>query len=88
MLREAREGNLFADAAGIDRGCGLESLLNPESAEGDTDWKIRFTVDKSAGTLTVSHNGIGMSYDETIEALGTIAHSGTEDFLMSLQSKD
>jgi molecular chaperone HtpG len=56
--------------------------------EGETDYKIRLTVDKDAGTLTVSDNGIGMTKDEIIEALGTIAHSGTKEFLAALQNKE
>ena len=65
-----------------------ESLLNSDLKETKGDWKIKITVDKDAGTLIVSDNGIGMSRDEAIEALGTIAHSGTKEFLQSLKNKD
>lgn len=71
----------------IDR-VRYESLTNKDVMEGETDYKIRLTVDKDAGTLTVSDNGIGMTKDEIIEALGTIAHSGTKEFLEALQSKE
>ncbi len=71
----------------IDR-VRYESLTNKDVMEGETDYKIRLTVDKDAGTLTVSDNGIGMTKDEIIEALGTIAHSGTKEFLAALQSKE
>jgi molecular chaperone HtpG len=71
----------------IDRA-RYESLTNTDLAEGDGDWKIRITADKAAGTLTVSDNGIGMTMEEIVEALGTIAHSGTKDFLIALQQKD
>jgi len=71
----------------IDRA-RYESLTNPEIAEKDTGWQIRITIDKKSGTLMVSDNGIGMSKDEIIEALGTIAHSGTKEFLAALQSKE
>lgn len=47
---------------------------------GDTDLKVVLTPDKSAGTLTVSDNGIGMSRDELVANLGTIARSGTGEF--------
>ncbi|MCX8023144.1 MAG: molecular chaperone HtpG [Syntrophorhabdaceae bacterium] len=71
----------------IDRA-HYESLTNPDILENDTGWKIRITPDKEKGTLTVSDNGIGMTREEIIEALGTIAHSGTKEFLSLLQSKD
>lgn len=71
----------------IDRA-HYESLTNSDISEGEKGWKIRITVDKDAGTLMVSDNGIGMSKDEAIEALGTIAHSGTKEFLAALQSKE
>ena len=71
----------------IDR-VRYESLTNKDVMEGEADYKIRLTVDKDAGTLTVSDNGIGMTKDEIIEALGTIAHSGTKEFLAALQSKE
>lgn len=64
-----------------------ESLTNPELLQHDTEWKIRLSVDKAAGTLTVSDNGIGMTRDEAIEELGTIARSGTGEFLRSLREK-
>lgn len=47
---------------------------------GDTDLKVVLTPDKAAGTLTVSDNGIGMSRDELVGNLGTIARSGTGEF--------
>lgn len=65
-----------------------ESLTNREILEDDKDWKIKITVDKNAGTLTVSDNGIGMTKDEAIKQLGTIAHSGTKEFLAALQKKE
>ncbi len=71
----------------IDRA-RYESLTNKDLTEGDGDWKIRIATDKDAGTLTVSDNGIGMTRAEIIESLGTIAHSGTKDFLAALQQKE
>ena len=65
-----------------------EALLNSELMGSKGDWKIRITADKEAGTLTVSDNGTGMDKEEAIEALGTIAHSGTKEFLQSLKNKD
>ena len=64
-----------------------ESLTNKEILEGEKDWKIKITPDKDAGILTISDNGIGMTKDETIKELGTIAHSGTKEFIAALKSK-
>jgi molecular chaperone HtpG len=66
----------------------FNSLQNAEQVEADRDWKIKLTVDKTAGTLTVSDNGIGMSREAVIENLGTIARSGTRAFLDSLKAAD
>jgi len=71
----------------IDR-VRYESLTNKDVMEGEADYKVRLTADKDAGTLTVTDNGIGMTKDEIIKALGTIAHSGTKEFLTVLQSKE
>ncbi len=63
-----------------------ESLL-----EGQGDYEIRVDVDKEANTVTISDNGIGMTREEVIENLGTIAKSGTAAFMQSLsgdQKKD
>ena len=71
----------------IDR-VRYESLTNADINEGDTEWIIRIKPDKEKKTLLVSDNGIGMTKEEAIEALGTIARSGTKEFLQALQSKD
>jgi molecular chaperone HtpG len=71
----------------IDRA-RYESLTNKNIQEDESGWKIKITADKDAGTLMVSDNGIGMTRDEMIEALGTIAHSGTKEFLAALQRKE
>ena len=65
-----------------------ESLTNSNIMEQDSEWKIKLKADRDAGTLTVSDNGIGMTKDEVTTALGTIAHSGTKEFLTALQSKE
>ena len=68
-----------------------EALNAPELYEGDSNPAIRIAVDEEAGTLTISDNGIGMSREEAIDNLGTIARSGTAKFLESLsgdQKKD
>jgi len=63
----------------------FEGLNDDALFENDKDWKIKIAVDKEAGTITVSDNGIGMSKESIIENLGTIARSGTRAFLESLQ---
>ena len=68
------------------------TALEDASVYGDdTDLHIRLSVDKENKTLTISDNGIGMTKDEAIEHLGTIAKSGTADFFKNLtgdQTKD
>ncbi len=71
----------------IDRA-KYEALTNKEVMEGDGEWKIKIIPNKDAGTLTISDNGIGMTKDEMISSLGTIAHSGTKEFMAALQSKE
>ena len=72
---------LIANAAdAIDKARFL-ALTNPELAQ---NWEIRITPDAEAGTLSISDNGIGMSKEEVVQNLGTIAHSGTKAFLENL----
>jgi len=69
----------------------FEGLHNAALFENDSDMNIRIAYDKAARTLTVSDNGIGMSRDEVINNLGTIAKSGTREFFSRLsgdQQKD
>jgi molecular chaperone HtpG len=60
------------------------SLADEALLEGDGDYEIRVEVDKKANTITITDNGIGMTREEVIENLGTIAKSGTANFLESL----
>ncbi len=62
----------------------FEALSNENLLEESPDFSVRVEVDKDANTITVSDNGIGMSRDEVIENLGTIAKSGTAAFLENL----
>lgn len=69
----------------------FQALDNPALLEQGDEPKITLSVDKDAGTLTIADNGIGMSEEEVIDNLGTIARSGTEKFLANLsgdQKKD
>ncbi len=69
----------------------FEALSDAALYEGDAELKIRIAYDKDARTITISDNGVGMSRNEVIEHIGTIARSGTREFLDRLtgdQSKD
>ncbi|WP_248796906.1 molecular chaperone HtpG [Pseudomonas sp. MWU13-2105] len=69
----------------------FEALSKPELLEGGAELKIRVSFDKDANTVTLEDNGIGMSRDDVITHLGTIAKSGTADFMKNLsgdQKKD
>jgi molecular chaperone HtpG len=65
----------------------FEMLTNKDVLDPDVELAIRVTVDKDAGTITVSDTGIGMNRDELIDNLGTIAHSGAMSFLNALKDK-
>lgn len=71
----------------IDR-VRFQGLTHAEVLEGNSDWKIKLIPDKTARTLTISDNGIGMSQGTIIDQLGTIARSGTREFLDSLKAAD
>ncbi len=62
----------------------FESLNHASLLESDPDLKVRISFDKDAKTLSITDNGIGLSQQEAIENLGTIAKSGTRDFVASL----
>jgi molecular chaperone HtpG len=79
---------LISNASDAIDKAHFESLTNKEILEGESDWKIRIIADKDAGTLTISDNGIGLTKDDAIKELGTIAHSGTKEFLAALKSKE
>ncbi|WP_064435893.1 molecular chaperone HtpG [Pseudoalteromonas neustonica] len=67
------------------------ALSNGELYQGDADLRVRISADKEANTVTISDNGIGMTRDEVISSLGTIAKSGTAEFFKNLtgdQGKD
>ncbi|HEY3487265.1 MAG TPA: molecular chaperone HtpG, partial [Gammaproteobacteria bacterium] len=69
----------------------FEALKDKSLYGGDGELQIRISYDKNARTLTVSDNGIGMSRDEVMSNLGTIAKSGTREFFNALtgdQAKD
>ncbi|MBL4607305.1 MAG: molecular chaperone HtpG [Pseudomonadales bacterium] len=65
-----------------------EALHNESMMENDSELQIRLKFDKEANTVTISDNGIGMSREEAISNLGTIAKSGTGDFLEKLSGDE
>ena len=64
----------------------FQSLTNNELLKGDDKFKIEITVDKDKRTLTIKDNGIGMTYDEVDENIGTIAKSGSKVFKEQLEA--
>ena len=62
----------------------FEALTDKALFEGDSELKIRVAFDPKARTVTITDNGIGMSRQEVIDNIGTIAKSGTREFLASL----
>ena len=62
----------------------FKALSNPQIYEEDAEPKITLVIDKDNQTITLSDNGIGMTFDDVISNLGTIAKSGTKEFLDSL----
>jgi molecular chaperone HtpG len=62
----------------------FEAINSSSLMAGDTELQVKVTLDKDAKTLTITDNGIGMSQQEAIDNLGTIAKSGTKDFVSKL----
>ncbi len=62
------------------------ALTQPELVEGDADFRIRLIPDQDKGTLTIADNGIGMNKEDLVDNLGTIARSGTAEFVRQLGS--
>lgn len=82
---------LISNASDAADKLRFEALNNPSLLDGDPELRIRISYDKDARTITISDNGIGMSREEAITNLGTIAKSGTAQFLQNLsgeQKKD
>jgi len=63
----------------------FKSQTEPDLLGGDAEFKIRIITDKENRTITVADNGIGMTYDEVVENIGTIAQSGTRAFLEAME---
>ncbi len=79
--REIFLRELISNASDAVNKVRFDALANADKLEGNTDWKIKLTADKDKKTLTIADNGIGMTRQEVIDHLGTVAQSGTRAFL-------
>ena len=82
---------LISNASDAADKLRFKALSNPALYEGDGELCVRVSFDADKGTLTISDNGIGMTREQVIDHLGTIAKSGTKEFLTALgqdQAKD
>jgi molecular chaperone HtpG len=89
--REIFLRELISNASDANDKLRFEALAAPALLEGSPDLSIRIVVDSAQRTISVGDNGIGMSREEIVENLGTIAHSGTARYLERLtgdQKKD
>lgn len=62
----------------------FQAIDHPDLLQGDSELRIRITYDQGARTITIADNGIGMTRDEAVANLGTIARSGTKEFFSQL----
>jgi molecular chaperone HtpG len=75
---------LISNAADAADKLRFEALAKPELYESDSDLRVNIEYSKNDKTLTISDNGIGMSREEVVQNIGTIARSGTREFVKSL----
>jgi len=85
--REIFLRELISNASDAADRVRFEAISNPALLEPGDELRVRVACDPAARTVTVSDNGIGMSREEVIRQLGTIARSGTGDFLKQLSSE-
>ncbi|AVG16251.1 molecular chaperone HtpG [Chromobacterium vaccinii] len=79
---------LISNASDAADKLRFEGLAKPELFENDPELKIRIAFDKDARTVTIADNGIGMSRDEVVSHIGTIAKSGTKSFFEQLSGDE
>ena len=77
---------LISNAADACERLRYEAIASPALLDRDSTFRITITIDPDKKTLTVEDNGIGMNRDELVQALGTIAHSGTRAFLEKVEA--
>ena len=85
--REVFLRELISNASDAIDHLNLQALSNPAVLGSDTELRIELIADKEKGTLTIRDNGVGMSKDELISHLGTIARSGTKKLMQSLSAE-
>jgi molecular chaperone HtpG len=66
----------------------MKRLVSVGDAENDQDYRVDLTIDKEAGTLTISDNGIGMTGEEVVKYISQVAFSGAEDFLKKYKQEE
>jgi molecular chaperone HtpG len=86
--REIFLRELISNASDVIDKLRFQSQTEPELLGDDTELKIKITADKKKRTLEISDNGIGMTHDEVVENIGTIAKSGTAGFLEAVGAAD
>lgn len=82
---------LISNASDAADKLRFKALSDSSLYEGDGELRVRVSIDETLGTITIADNGIGMTREQVIEHLGTIAKSGTKEFLNALgadQAKD
>ncbi len=78
---------LIANASDAIDKIKFRSLTNVDILEGDSDFEIWLDLNQDDKTFTISDNGVGMTHDEVIENIGTIAQSGSKKFLEELKKQ-
>jgi molecular chaperone HtpG len=77
---------LISNAADACERLRYEAIGKPDLLSGDTTFKIALAIDADKKTLSIEDNGVGMNREELVRALGTIAHSGTKNFLEKIEA--
>ncbi len=85
--REIFLRELISNASDALTRMDFEMLTNREVLDPNAELAIRITADKEEKTLTIADSGIGMTAEELVENLGTIAHSGARDFVKAVSEK-
>ncbi|GAL05484.1 chaperone protein HtpG [Photobacterium aphoticum] len=79
---------LISNASDAADKLRFRALSQPDLYENDAELGVKLSFNEQAGTLTISDNGIGMTREDVIEHLGTIAKSGTKDFFAKLSEEE
>lgn len=85
--REVFLRELISNASDALDKLRFQSLQAPSLLGDDPELRVRIAYDREAGTITIDDNGIGMTHDEVVENLGTIAHSGSRKFLEAVKAR-